>query len=67
MRLKIFLNCSQSGTPLSELKVADNMHPYIIAYGRSKSAIDTYYIDVEKHLIQVRVMQKIASCRFHSI
>lgn len=55
MQLKMFLNCSQSGTPLSELKVADNMHPYIIAYGRSKNAIDTYYIDVEKHLIQVRV------------
>lgn len=31
----------------------DNDHPYIIAYGKSMTEIESFYIEVEKHLIPV--------------
>lgn len=36
------------------MKQKENLFPYIIAYGPKKNSIESYYIDVEQHLIKVR-------------
>lgn len=36
------------------MKQKENLYPYIIAYGPTKNCIESYYIDVEHHLIKVR-------------
>lgn len=35
------------------MKIKNNDHPYIIAYGTSKTEVYKYFVEVEKELIPV--------------
>lgn len=37
------------------MMVAENNHPYIIAYGSSKRDISKFYIEIEKNLMMVSI------------
>lgn len=50
---KIQLGCGRD-----ELIETSNNHPYMIAYGESKKNITNYFIDVERHIMNVNIVRE---------